>query len=303
MISPQYNSHQAIQRICILIALSTTGIILAMSENIGVAMVGIFVLGSMFAHAVELQHQCLHYSAFKSRKANRIIGVILGLPTLTSFHAYRRSHLEHHRNLGSSEDIPFFNYRFVTSPSLGALLFDLFGVAHLRASISAIFGNGDSRLISLPQGDEPTNNSERLDYALMGFMLVFAALTTMIFGPAIVLKIWIVPFLFVAQPLHFLIELPEHIGCNEKSTEVFHNTRTIVGSRFSRWFTNFNNLHVEHHLEPTISMDRLPAIFGYIQGQHLHLEQTYWQFYRSLYKSIAPESLTIASNNRAGRSA
>ena len=139
MTSPQYNSHQASQSICILIGLSATGIILAMSENIGVAIVGFFVLGCMFAHAVELQHQCLHYSAFKSRRANRIIGVILGLPTLTSFHAYRRSHLEHHRKLGSAEDIPFFNYRFVTSPSLGALLCDLFGVVHLRASISAIF--------------------------------------------------------------------------------------------------------------------------------------------------------------------
>lgn len=303
MNSLPYNSHQAILRICVLVALSTTGIILAVSENIGVTVVGIFVLGFMFAHAVELQHQCLHYSAFRSRRANRIIGIILGLPTLTSFHAYRRSHLEHHRNLGTSADAPFFTYRFVTSPSLGALLFDLFGVAHLRASISAIFGNGDSRLISIPHGDEPTHNSERLDYALMGFMLVCACLTSMIFGSAIVLKIWIVPFLLIAQPLHFLIELPEHIGCNEKSADVFHNTRTIVGSGLSRWFTNFNNLHVEHHLEPTISMDQLPTVFSHVQGQHKHLEQTYWQFYRSLYKSVVPQLLAPSEDNQARRPA
>ena len=303
MTAPQDNSYFAVGRICILIALLMTGITLVLSENLGIAVVGILILGSMFAHAIELQHQCLHYSAFKSRRANRIIGVLLGLPTLTSFQAYRRSHLEHHRNLGTSADTPFFTYRFIKSPSLGALLFDLFGVAHIKASVSAIFGNGDSRLISLPQGDETANNSERLDYALMGFMLVCAALTMMIFGSAFVLKIWIVPFLFVAQPLHFLIELPEHLGCNERSTDVFHNTRTIVGSKFSRWFTNFNNLHVEHHLEPTISMNQLPAVFVSVQGQHKHLEQTYWQFYRSLYKSIAPQSLAIAANNRAGRSA
>jgi len=290
-------------RIAALIAILILGGTLALSTNGLVATSGIFMLGAMFAHAVELQHQCLHYSAFKFRKTNTIVGIFLGLPTLTSFYAYRRSHLEHHRNLGTTSDVPFFTYRFIIAPTFASLIYDSLGIHHLKSSLAAIFASGDARLISLPQSDDQTNNSERLDYALMGFMLVCAALTTMIFGPAIVLKIWIVPFLFVAQPLHFLTELPEHIGCNEKSTDVFHNTRTIVGSRFSQWFTNFNNLHVEHHLEPTISMDRLPAVFGSIQGQHKYLAQTYWQFYLSLYKSIAPQSFAITTNSQTGRSA
>ena len=303
MTAPQYNSRASSLRVATLTALAVGGGILAMSNNIFTETLGIFVIGAMFAHAVELQHQCLHYTAFRSRRTNKIIGVLLGLPTLTSFHAYRRSHLEHHRNLGTSADAPFFNYKFVASPSVGALLFDLFGFSHLKASVSAIFGNGDSRLIALPHGDEPSNISEQFDYALMGFLLVCACLIAMTSGPAIVLKLWVLPFLLVAQPIHFLIELPEHIGCDEGTTDVFRNTRTIAGSGFSRWFTNSNNLHVEHHLEPTVSMDQLPNVFKQVQGQHKHLMPTYWQFYRSLYKSVRSQSLAPSADNQARRPA
>jgi len=303
MTLPQYNSHAFALRLATLTTLLVAGATLAMSNNIIAMAVGIFVLGSMFAHAVELQHQCLHYSAFKSRRTNKVIGVLLGLPTLTSFHAYRRSHLEHHRNLGTSSDTPFFIYRFVTAPSIGALMYDLFGISHLKASISAIFGNGDSRLIAVPNGDEPSNISEKFDYALMGFTLVCACLISMVFGPAIVLKLWVFPFLLVAQPIHFLVELPEHIGCDDGTTDVFRNTRTIVGSGFSRWFTNFNNLHVEHHLEPTVSMDQLPEIFAQVQAQHKQLVQTYWQFYRSLYRSIRSQSFAPSTDSQARRPA
>jgi fatty acid desaturase len=254
----------------------------------------------MFTHAVELQHQCLHYSGFKSRRLNKFVGIVLGLPTMTSFHAYRRSHLEHHRNLGTSNDTPFFKYRFVDQPSLGSLMYDLFGVSHIKASLSAIFGTGDSRLIRLPEGEEPSNISERFDYGLMGFLLVCATFTAIVFGPAVVMKVWILPFVLVAQPLHFLIELPEHIGCDQGTTDVLRNTRTIVGSRFSLWFTNYNNMHVEHHLEPTLSMDQMPAIHAQIASQHKYLSQTYWQFYRSLFRSLKTQA-TASANDRHAR--
>lgn len=303
MIAPQYNSQASGLRVTVLVLLLGAGGALAMSSNIVATVVGIFLLGSMFAHAVELQHQCLHFSAFKSRRTNKVVGIILGLPTLTSFHAYRRSHLEHHRNLGTSADTPFFTYRFVTRPSLGSLMLDLFGVSHIKSSLAAIFGNGDSRLIVLPQGEEPSNLSEKFDYALMGFLLVCACLTTMAFGPIIILKVWLLPLFLVAQPIHFLVELPEHIGCDEGTADVLRNTRTIVGSRFSHWFTNYNSMHVEHHLEPTLSMDQMPEVFATISGQHKHIAPTYWQFYKSLYQSIKAQSIAANGAEHARRPA
>ncbi|MGE0175097.1 MAG: fatty acid desaturase [Oligoflexales bacterium] len=290
MITPLYNSRASALRVAILAGLLLAGAILAMSNNFLVVALGILMIGAMYAHAVELQHQCLHYSAFKSRRTNKTIGILLGLPTLTSFHAYRRSHLEHHRNLGTSADTPFFTYQFLTNRSFGSFTYDLLGISHLKASLSAIFGNGDARLISIPVGDDSGTISERFDYGLMGFMVVCAGLVSIAFGPAIVLKLWVLPLLLVAQPIHFFVELPEHIGCDSGTTDVFRSTRTIVGSRFSHWFTNFNNFHTEHHLEPALSMDQMPDVYKQIQSQHKHLVPTYWQFYRSLYRSVIAQS-------------
>lgn len=299
MITPIYNSKKFLMRIAILVTLLAAGILLAASEYTAVAVVGVVLIGAMFAHAVELQHQCLHFSGFKSRRANKIVGILLGLPTLTSFHAYRRSHLEHHRNLGTPSDTSFFTYRFVTKPSMRSLMYDLFGISHIKASIAAILGNGDSRLITLPVGEETSNNSEQFDYGLMGFLIVCSCLLAMFASPVIVLKFWILPFLLVAQPIHFLVELPEHIGCDIETTDVLHNTRTIVGSKFSSWFTNYNNMHVEHHLEPTLSMDQMPEVFSQISGTHKYITQTYWQFYHSLYSSIQSRSLTPITESYA----
>jgi fatty acid desaturase len=301
MSKPRHHSFASVLKISALIILTVTGVMLALSQNIAATIFGIFLIGAMFAHAVEIQHQCLHFSLFHSRRINKIVGTILGLPTLTSFHAYRRSHLEHHRNLGTSNDTPFFTYRFAVKPSIGVLLYDLFGISHIKASLSAIFGAGDSRLIRLPEGEEPSNISERLDYGLMGFMLVCATFTAMVVGPTVILKIWILPLLLVAQPLHFLIELPEHIGCDEGTIDVLRNTRTIVGTSFSRWFTNYNNMHVEHHLEPTLSMDQMPAVYAQIAGQHKFLSQTYWQFYKSILGSLKAQATVSLTARHTGR--
>jgi fatty acid desaturase len=301
--SVQIESKSFLIRLGILLALAIAGCVLALSELIPIAMIGIFILGAMFAHAIELQHQCLHYTAFRSRRLNSILGVLLGLPTLTSFHAYRRSHLEHHRNLGAEGDAPFFTYRFLESRTLGAFIVDLFGLTHLKASILAIFGNTDSRLISIPISNEPNRISERFDYGLMGFLIVCACLYSMTFGFVIVLKLWLLPLVFVAQPIHFLIELPEHIGCTQGSTDPFRNTRTIAGSAFSRWFTNFNNLHVEHHLDPSLRMNQLPALFAKQKGNHYFLNTTYPQFYISIVRMVYSASPLIAADEPTRRPA
>jgi len=43
-----------------------------------------------------LFHDCVHGSLFPSRRANRIVGRLLGLLVLTPFHDWRCSHLRHH---------------------------------------------------------------------------------------------------------------------------------------------------------------------------------------------------------------
>lgn len=291
-------------RILILICLFAVGLNFALSESSSLWFVGTIILGAMFAHAVELQHQCLHYTAFRYRPLNRIVGIALGLPTLTSFHAYRRSHIEHHRNLGTSKDATFFVYRFLEEPTLKSFLCDLLGFSHLKASLSAVFGNSDSRLVALPQpANSECRDAERFDYGLMGFALVVGILYSMVFGFGLLFKVWLIPCLFVAQPIHFLIELPEHLGCPANTTDVFVNTRTIRGSCLSSWFTNYNNLHVEHHLDASIPMANLPYLFRAHAGKHHYYSESYIQFYKTTLHTVWSKNKVNVSNTTDRRSA
>lgn len=48
-----------------------------------------------------LQHDCGHHSFFRSKRANDILGSLLGVLTLTPYHLWRRSHARHHTTNGN----------------------------------------------------------------------------------------------------------------------------------------------------------------------------------------------------------
>jgi fatty acid desaturase len=72
----------------------------------------VIVLGMMYAHLVELQHECLHEHAYRQRWANRLVGFMCGVPMLSSYSHYKYEHLRHHAFLGTTKNQEFFNYRF-----------------------------------------------------------------------------------------------------------------------------------------------------------------------------------------------
>src|SRR5690242_12141337 len=74
--------------------------------------VAALVTGLMFAHLVELQHECLHEHAFRSRARNRACGIVCGVFMLSSFWHYKHDHLRHHAFLGTPQNREFFNYKF-----------------------------------------------------------------------------------------------------------------------------------------------------------------------------------------------
>jgi omega-6 fatty acid desaturase (delta-12 desaturase) len=48
-----------------------------------------------------LFHDCCHFSLFRSKKANRIVGYMAGILTFTPFEDWQRSHIIHHSNSGN----------------------------------------------------------------------------------------------------------------------------------------------------------------------------------------------------------
>jgi fatty acid desaturase len=261
--------------------LTATGAVLALTPAAWSRVLGTLLLGCMFAHAAELQHETLHSLAFRNRRANVIAGVVLGVPMLVSFAAYRAAHLRHHRDLGTPENREYFDYDASQERS------SVWAWAVRLSMVNQWWRFLTSTGRTLRRGDFPgetatTSRHIRRDHLIMLAGLAgFTALSVLV-GEALVVWLWLLPAVLVAAPVHALIELPEHFRCDTLNRDPFANTRTIRSNWFMTWFTNGNNFHVEHHLMPNLPIGRLFILHTQIRDRLQHFHAGYVRYFRSL---------------------
>ena len=212
------------------------GFFLLKSNYILLNILGVVMLGVVFAHGIELQHECLHNNAFNSEIANAIIGVILGIPMLSSYYDYKEKHIYHHKYVGTTANKEFFQYKH---SNLVGLLNFLKSTFYMGRYIQVL------KNIILAYTTNKLDIKIRLEYILYSVILFFTA-WWIYKNPSIL--IYIASILIIAEGIHFLIELPEHYGLNTQTEDKWYkNTRTIYTNRFIEWLTNYNNLHTAHH--------------------------------------------------------
>lgn len=275
-----------IAKLAVLAVLTATGVALALQPSSLAALGGILLLAAMYTHAVELQHQVLHHSAFRKAWPHRPVGVLLGLPLMVNYSYYRVRHLQHHRLLGTDRDTEFFGFDKRRPLTIGLLLRGLFDYPRLLLVGRDIARSCTGRW-RYEFGEISTAMSRRsvTEHRILGALI--CGVTGLAFAghPEYAVRLWALPLLF-SIPIHFLVELPEHILCDYESTDVLRNTRSIRGSRLSTWFTNGNNLHIEHHASMNVPINQLPARHDEARQFATHVERTYPDFYRTLWRAL-----------------
>ncbi|MGH3377034.1 MAG: fatty acid desaturase family protein [Actinoallomurus sp.] len=264
------------------------------------AIVTVVPLGLGYAHLVELQHECLHEHAFRRRGLNRLCGIICGMFMLSSFWHYKHDHLRHHAFLGTPRNREFFNYRFRD-------LHRWKGVGFLCAAVNlGRYGTVGADIVRSYVGRPIPGVPRAMDaakirgeYRLLGAAVVAATAYTVLTGDLVFVYAWLLPAILVAEPAHFMIELPEHFGLNTQTdANVLTNTRTITGSRFAQWYTNYNNLHTAHHYHQGVPMAQITRLHALIADQVVEIETSYWSFYRKVltgefrYRNLADTPMT-----------
>lgn len=265
----------ALVTICILAILRAPGLWVLPAQ---------FALGVLFAHAVELQHQCLHRTAFGQPKLDRFFGVILGLPMLVSYSHYRATHLRHHKLLGTPRNKEFFSYVRESFRSYFALLRQAYSLRRYATVAQQM----KAAILGQACGDADNSREAsniRLEYRLAATLITAVVSGSVYFQSLLVVELWIAPLVLSAEAAHYLIELPEHVGCDTTTRNIGKNTRTIRGSWWSFWLTNGNNFHAEHHWDPTIPNNWLPEVHPYVKPQLTVYETSYWVFYSGLVQS------------------
>ncbi|MDX3235051.1 fatty acid desaturase [Streptomyces sp. ME03-5709C] len=273
-------------KLAVLAFLTGAGTLLALQGNPWAAGAGIVLLAAMFTHAVELQHQCLHHSAFRRALPHRLVGVPLGMPLLVVYSHYRVRHLQHHRYLGTPRDTEFFGFDTRGPLTLRALLRGLLDYPRLGVVVADVVRAVTGRwTYAFGQIAPAMRRRIVTEHVLLGAVVVGAIALALLGHGAYVLRLWLLPLL-LAVPLHFLVELPEHLLCDTETTDVLRNTRSIRGSRLSTWFTNGNNLHIEHHAAMTVPINRLGERHPEAESFGVHVERGYAGFYRVLWQAL-----------------
>lgn len=275
--------HSFLIKLLVLCLLLLCSLLLITSSHFVLKALGVLLLGIMFAHCLELQHQCLHDQAFASKRLNRLVGFALGIPMLVSFCHYRARHLHHHAHLGRKTDSEFFEYDSKNDLRTTALLIDFFGLKRIVSCVLRMLAGW--HLVKL--NDEHLSPQTKAEYRVISMLLVALATVSASTETFAIFTLWILPLVLVAEPAHFLIELPEHFLCERNTLDVYQNTRSIKGSWFSKWLTNGNNFHVEHHRKPSLSFSQLENELATTPIERYGSYcQSYVEFYRLAFNSL-----------------
>lgn len=262
--------------------IAASWVAIALQVHLALTAAAIVVAGLMYAHLVELQHECLHEHPFRSRGLNRLFGFVCGMFMFSSFSHYKYEHLRHHALLGRDENKEFFNYRFDRlSHPVGFVR----GAWHMGRYADVLRHVGRTLAGRPIEGVRRPTTMRRIkqEYRTFVALVVGAVAFTVVTGNPLLALAWLVPLLLVAEPTHFLIELPEHFGLNtQHDPSVLSNTRTVRAGRAAEWFTNGNNMHTTHHAHPGVPMENVPALTDKIKPHFEVVEDSYWSFYRKV---------------------
>jgi len=123
----------------------------------------------------------------------------------------------------------------------------------------------------------------RTEYIGFGIVLPVVLAVSILAGSWLPVLCWLLPAVLVAEPAHFLIELPEHYGLNTQTDpNVLTNTRTVQAGWFGRWYTNGNDLHTAHHYHQGVPMAQVPRLHQLITDRIGTVDASFPRFYRKV---------------------
>ena len=222
-----------------------------------------FIQGIIIVHHFSLQHECVHYTAFKTRKLNDIFGMLCGISIILPNQQFRYEHCDHHTYTQLKGKDP----ELIELPiSIRKYLWYISSVPYWNNKFKQIFRhflghlNDDDRAFLSDREALVVFREARSMVAIYVVILLICALTNY-WAP---LWYWVIP-LFMGEPVMRFIRLTEHVG-RPNVDDMRENTRTSLVSvplRFLSWNMNY---HAEHHYAASVPFHALPKLHKKLKG-------------------------------------
>ncbi len=217
----------------------------------------IVVDGVVMAHLFALLHECSHRTAFRSRRANQIVGWICGVIVGPPPRYFRLEHTAHHRFTQQPGldpeliDVPVDGRRYVTF---------VLGGPYWWWAARTLVAHAAGRLLPFERTFVPAGEQRRIVREARVFVAIYAlaVVASVATGSTALLWLWVLPRL-AGEPAMRVARLAEHAG-RPFTTDVAENTRSLrvpIPLRLLAWNMPF---HAEHHACPSVPFHALPAL-------------------------------------------
>jgi|SRR5579885_1207915 len=224
-----------------------------------------FTLVTLFAP----MHECVHRTAFASRRANLVVGWLAGVLSFYNATFYRHFHAWHHRYTQDPVRDPELIYP--KAQTRIAFLRELSG-ANFWWRRMLDYPRLALGLVRLPF--LPDNARRPVALSMSAQLLVYvAAGLSVALGYEAALFYWLLPAV-LAQPALRALLVAEHSGCSFGQNGLL-NTRTTGASfpiRLLMWNMPY---HAEHHLYPAVPFYQLPAVHRLVRPHLAHVASGY----------------------------
>lgn len=224
-------------------------------------------------------HECLHRTAFRSRRVNDVVAVVAGAPLLLPSRWFRLFHAAHHRSTQDPALDPELRGRQPLTRA--GIVVHALGLHYWWSMLGVLasLGRGRTDDAYVPTAHVPAvvREGRSLVVAYAGVALLSLALRS-----PLALQLWIVPAL-AGQPFLRAFLLAEHGGCAEVP-DMTANTRTTLTNPVVRWLTWNMPFHAEHHARPSVPFHALPALHATMAGELLVTGRGYVRTYLGLQR-------------------
>lgn len=222
-----------------------------------------FLHGVVLVHHFSLQHECCHYTVFKTRKINDIVGNICGLIIMLPNRHFRYEHCDHHTYTQLDGDDP----ELIPMPkNLAGYFWYLSSIPYWKTKFTELFRHTrgiltpeEKRFIPKEEYQTVFWEARLMILAYLGILAV--CILTGWWGP---LWYWWVPVV-LGEPVMRFIRMTEHVG-KPCVREMKDNTRTnyvIRPMQFLCWNMNY---HAEHHYASSVPFHALPKLHEKLKG-------------------------------------
>lgn len=251
----------------LLLLAATTGLI-TLAWDSWLIWPAMFVHGVVLVHHFSLQHECVHYTAFRTRRLNDLIGHVCGLIIMLPHRFFRYEHCDHHTYTQLTGKDP----EQVPMPDgIGQYLLYLSALPYWKTKFAEVGRHAAGRLSAaerrfIPKEEHAAvTRDARLMLGFYGLVLVGMALS----GWWGLVWYWIIP-VFLGEPVMRFIRMTEHVG-RPAVAQMSDNTRTNLVSAPMRFLCWNMNYHAEHHYVSSVPFHALPRLHEKLRD-HVHVE-------------------------------